>query len=332
MQKPWSPEAILELGWAYQRSQPLLAAAELGVFQAIGPDQLTASRVARKLDADERGMEALLNALAGQGLVIKSREEFSLPEEIQVFLSDDPETSVLPMILHQANCATRWDRLVDVVKTGKPPSDVSGFRDDPEKRRRFIQAMHVIGRSLAGEIVAALSPERFRHALDVGGASGTYTIALLRAVPEMRVTLFDLPPVVEMARERLSAENLLDRVRLVAGDFYEDALPAGHDLVLLSAIIHQNSREENRRLYAKSRDGLEPGGTIVIRDILMDDTHTKPVGGAMFAINMLVATEGGGTYSYSEVREDLEAAGFVDVEMIQKGRWMDGLVSAKKPA
>jgi hypothetical protein len=70
----------------------------------------------------------------------------------------------------------------------------------------------------------------------------------------------------------------------------------------------------------------------VIRDILMDASHTHPPGGALFALNMLVATMGGGTYSFEEIRDDLAAAGFVDVELIQRSMWMDGLVAARRPA
>jgi predicted O-methyltransferase YrrM len=191
--------------------------------------------------------------------------------------------------------------------------------------------MHVVGREVADGIVAAIRPERFRRAMDVGGASGTYTMALLRAVPEMRVTLFDLPNVVDMARNRLRKADLLDRVEIATGDFYADPLPGGHDLVLLSAIIHQNSPAQNRELYENCLNALEPGGTLVIRDLLMDESHTRPPGGALFAINMLVATMGGGTYSYEEIRDDLEAAGFIDVELIQRSMWMDGLVAARRP-
>jgi predicted O-methyltransferase YrrM len=191
--------------------------------------------------------------------------------------------------------------------------------------------MHVVGRGVADGIVAAMRPERFRHALDVGGASGTYTTALLRAVPEMRVRLFDLPHVVEMARERLRKNGLLERVEIVAGDFYVDPMPGGHDLVLLSAIIHQNSPAQNRALYGKCLGALEPGGCLVIRDIVMDDTHTRPPGGALFAINMLVATEGGGTYDFGQIRADLESAGFAEVELVRRGEWMDSLVTARRP-
>lgn len=327
----WKAESLLELSRSFQNSQALLAAAELGVFPALGSQAKAADELAVALDTDPRATEVLLNALVGAGLVDKSGESFSLCSELVPLLSRDADTTVLPMILHMGTCAHRWDKLADVVRTGKCASPVSSMLGAESSRNAFIQAMHVVGRNMAGPIIADTRPERFGRALDVGGASGTYTIALLRANPEMRVTLFDLPPVIEMARERLDSEGLLDRVDLVAGDFYEDPLPTGHDMVLLSAIIHQNGRDQNRELYAKCLVALEAGGTIIIRDIVMDDSHTQPAGGTQFAINMLVATDRGGTYSLAEIRDDLEAVGFADIELIRRGTWMDGLIEAVRP-
>jgi predicted methyltransferase len=95
----------------------------------------------------------------------------------------------------------------------------------------------------------------------------------------LRATIFDLPPVVEMARERMTREGLLDRVSLVAGDFRVDDLPAGHDMALLSAIIHMNSLEQNAELYGKIYDALDPGGRLVIRDHVMQPDRTEPKAG-----------------------------------------------------
>jgi predicted O-methyltransferase YrrM len=235
------------------------------------------------------------------------------------------------MIRHQATCGHRWDRLTEVVRSGDSAPAREHAPWSPTEQEAFIEAMHTIGRGMAGGLVAQLDAGRFRRALDVGGGSGTYTLALLAAAPGLRVTLFDLPPVIEMARRRVAAAGVADRVDLVAGDFYADPLPAGHDLVLLSAIIHQNGPDENRALYRKCREALEPGGTLVIRDILMDNAHVEPAGGALFAVNMLVSTEHGGTYSLGEIRADLEAAGFTDVRLLRQGGWMDSLVTARRP-
>lgn len=331
MATTWTGETILKLARAYQDSQALLAAAELGVFEQLEAGPKSARQIADALSLDKRGAEVLLNALAAQQLLIKAGDEFSLPEDVQPLLSPGSEATVLPMIRHQVTCAHRWDRLAEVVRAGQQARDIQTAMDDVE-RRAFIHAMHVIGRQMADRIVALLDIADYHRALDVGGASGTYTIAMLKASPDIHVTLFDLPAVIEMAQERLVDEGLPERVDLVGGDFYSDDLPDGHDLVLLSAIIHQNSRQQNRDLYAKCYAALDPDGVIVIRDIIMDDSHTQPPGGAQFAINMLVGTEGGGTYSFAEIQEDLEACGFGGVELVQRGTWMDGLVRAVRPS
>ena len=123
----------------------------------------------------------------------------------------------------------------------------------------------------------------------------------------------------------------MDRITLVAGNFYEDDLPAGHDLALLSAIIHQNSIEQNLALYCKVFAALDPGGRIIIRDHVMGPERTGPPAGAIFAVNMLVNTTGGGTYTFDEIKTGLTEAGFERVSLINKGGRMDSLVEAYKP-
>ena len=117
----------------------------------------------------------------------------------------------------------------------------------------------------------------------------------------------------------------------MGGDFYEDPLPQGADLAWLGAIIHQNSREQNRALLAKVYEALAPGGQVVIRDVIMDPSRTRPVMGALFAIMMLLATDAGGTYTFEEVSEDLSATGFIDATLVRRGEFMDSLIRATKP-
>jgi len=165
----------------------------------------------------------------------------------------------------------------------------------------------------------------------MGGGSGTYTIAFLERNPNMTAVIFDLPDVISLAVERLKDEGFLERVTLVAGDFYKDELPAGCDLALLSAIIHQNSPQENLALYKKIYRALAPGGMLLIRDHVMDESRTKPPAGALFAINMLVATAGGDTYTFKNIKDTLEQAGFQVVKQVRSGERMDCLVEARKP-
>jgi hypothetical protein len=134
-----------------------------------------------------------------------------------------------------------------------------------------------------------------------------------------------------MAQRRLATTGLLDRIKLIAGDFYNDELPAGHDLALLSAIIHQNSPEQNIELFRKIFRVLLPGGRLVIRDHVMSLDHTHPASGAFFAVNRLDVTLGGSTYSFEEIKSSLESVGFTKVNRIQPDERTNGLVEGFKP-
>jgi predicted O-methyltransferase YrrM len=147
----------------------------------------------------------------------------------------------------------------------------------------------------------------------------------------MTATLFDRPAVIPIARERLAEAGMLSRVRLAAGDFYLDELPGGHDLAMLSAIIHQNSPAQNVELFRKVYRALVSGGRLIIRDHVMEPGRTRPKAGAIFAVNMLVNTEGGSTYTFDEIENGLEEAGFIKARMLHSGEQMDALIEAFKP-
>jgi hypothetical protein len=322
------PEEILGSAQSFMECRILHAAAELDFFTILSHEPLSARQVAARIGSDARATAFLLNAVAAIGLLKKENETYRC--EIPCLAGDSPG-SILPMVLHMAHLWARWACLAEIVKRGPAGQEEFEFSRNPQELRAFIGAMHSIGSPLAKQIVASLNPEQSRALLDVGGGSGTYTIAFLRAVPEMRATLFDLPGVIEMAKERLSGEGLLDRVNLAGGSFYEDELPGGHDLVLISAIIHSNSLEENLELYQKSFRALNPGGRILIRDHVMEPDRTHPRDGAVFAINMLVGTSGGGCYTYAEIESGLRQAGFTRVRLLRNGDHMDAVIEAFKP-
>ena len=322
--------AILGKARAFWEARILMTAAEIDVFSLLLDTPKTSAQVSRELSSDQRATEALLNALVALGLLVKKERTFRVKPGFERALSSSAPETVLPVIQHMAQLWDSWGRLTEIVRKGKVRRSVEALERDEEGVRAFIGAMHTIGLGLARSVVARLDLSGHRNLIDVGGGSGVYTIAVLQAAPEMRATIFDRPLVTEIARQKLAEEGMTDRVKLVNGDFYVDALPDGHDLALLSAIIHQNDAEQNIELYRKVFDALVPGGTVVVRDFVMSEDHTEPPDGAFFAINMLVNTPGGSTYSFEEISEDLEAAGFVDAELLHRGE-MDSLVTARKP-
>lgn len=320
-----SPETLLTLARAFQESRVLLTGAELNLFTLLSREALTADALAAQLGADLRALTIELDALAAMALLVKADGTYRTAPDASS-LSEEAPDSIHPMLLHAAKLWDRWTNLTRKVGgtpfSERPPADVT---------RAFICAMQVVSAPQAARMAAAVGIGSARRLMDVGAGPGTYTAAFLRAAPKLEATLFDLPPVIEIAREQLSKAGLLDRVTLVGGDFESDELPAGHDLVWLSAIVHQNGPAQNDALYGRIFRALAPGGRLVIRDHVMEPDRTRPRAGALFAVNMLVGTAHGGTYTFGEIRAGLERAGFVRIRTLREGEQMDALVEAFRP-
>jgi hypothetical protein len=328
-----SPDSrkLLEMANGFRASCVLGAAAELDLFTVLGGQAMTAEEIAPKLSSGVRGVRMLLDALAALGVLDKREQTYAVPETMRPLLVEDSPRTLLPMVRHMTCVLRSWSQLAAVVRLGEPAARQASIRGAEADRAAFIAAMHSISAPAADELVGRLMPLGFEHLLDVGGASGTWTLALLRVAPQATATIFDLPDAIQQARERIGRTDFASRVRFAAGDFYADELPGGADFAWVSAIAHQHGREQNRNLYGKVFRALASGGQIGIRDMLMDASRTVPVDGALFAINMLVNTQTGGTFTFDEFRDDLQAAGFVDVEAKVRSEDMNSVVLARKP-
>jgi predicted O-methyltransferase YrrM len=323
-------ESIVELARGFMASRVLLSGAELDLFSLLAREPMTAEEIAAATKTGLRGIVILLDALSALGFLRKKDGLYQVTPSVASLLSATASESILPMVLHMATVWQNWSEITDIVLGKTSPGLKTKGALAEGNRKAFIGAMHVVASKAAPEVVAAINPGKARRLLDVGGGSGTYTLAMLSAKPEMRGTLFDLPPVIEIARDRVQSADMLGRVELVAGDFYKDELPPGHDLALLSAIIHQSSSEQNEALYGKVYRSLDAGGRIVIRDHVMSADRTQPLQGALFAVNMLAGTEGGRTYTFDEIKEGLTVVGFRRVNLIQT-KGMFSLVEGFRP-
>jgi SAM-dependent methyltransferase len=330
---PITPTAILSFISNFQESRIFLTAAELDVFTLLAKNPMPAQEIANLLKVKVRGITILLDAVVSMGLLEKKEGKYYCAAEVAAMLSKESPTSMMPMVMMATGGWKRWSNLTDIIHHGKDtPRDGAELVLKANEQEVFSGAMHAVAYRMAPGIVAAIKPGIAKKLLDIGGGAGSYTQAFLEASPGLTATIFDLPAVIHIAKQRLFATGLLNRINLVAGDFYKDELPTGHDLALLSAIIHQNSPEQNMELYKKVFRALFPGGRLVIRDHVMSPDHTQPVSGTLFAVNMLVVTSGGGTYSFNEIKLSLESAGFIKVRLIQPDERMSGLVEGFKPS
>jgi SAM-dependent methyltransferase len=323
------PDLITDVR-GFMKSRVILSAAALDFFTKLDGNDLSAEELADMLGLNPRATTRILDCLITFDLLEKKNGRYRTTEEGAPLSARHPQ-SILPAVNHMNTIWDNWSRLTEAVIKGanphlKPVVDAWSKED----RKAFIGAMHVAAASLSEEIADTYDAGRFKRLLDVGGGSGAYTIAFLKKNPHLRALIFDLAEVVPIAEEKIRQQGLADRVTIVAGDFYKDQLPAGCDLALLSAVIHQNSPDQNVALFRKIHDALNSGGALLIRDHVMDEARTEPPAGALFALNMLVNTPGGDTYTFGEVNDMLTRAGFSGVKLIRAGKKMDCLVEASK--
>ena len=273
-------QQILDLMNGFRPACVIGAAAELDLWTALGDQSLSAEQLAEKLHADLRATTMLLDAVAALGLLEKRDAHYSVPPELRPWLVEDSPETILPMLRHAMNILAQ---LVAIGLGHQVGHSRAAAAEHSRSRRPTAPVSSPPCTSFPARWPtiwsSKLGPPKFRHLLDVGGASGTWTLAFLRAVPSATATIFDLPDAIEQARQRLAGTEFADRVTLVAGDFYVDDLPDGADFAWVSAICHQHSRRHNRELFAKVFRALVPGGRIALRDVVMEPDRTRPARG-----------------------------------------------------
>ena len=315
------------LSRSFQQSRVFLTAFELGIFTVLGEEEKSSNQVARETGADPRATDRLLNALCVTGAIKKKDNRFYNSGAAGQYLVKG-KTGYQAGIMHSVNLWDSWTNLTESVKTGSSVKiDPVAERDD-KWFKSFIAAMHNRAYMEAPSLVQQIDLTGVKKVLDVGGGSGAYSMAFVKAGDDIRSTVFDLPNVVKMTENYVREEGLEDKIDTAPGDYNKDELPSGYDMAFLSAIIHINSPEQNIALIKRVSRALNPSGRIVISDFIMDDDRTSPAFGAFFALNMLVNTDSGDTYTESEIKGWFAQAGMEFIA--RKETMMTGLIIGRK--
>jgi SAM-dependent methyltransferase len=323
-----NPNAIREFAAYYQKSRILLSSFELDIFTNIDESGTTSIQIANTLNLDKHACERLLNALVSLGFLTKKSNLFFNTAESFTFLSKK-SPDYLGGLMHSNHLWNTWSNLPCFLKTGisAHPAEINDRGE--EWLYSFINAMHDRGRKQAPQQLANIDLSGVKSVLDIGGGSGAYSMEFVSKKPGLEATVFDLPKVIPITKKFIEKEGFPGRINTYTGDYTTDELPKGFDLVFLSAVIHSNSLEVNQNLIKKCFKSLNNNGKIIIQDWIMNNDRTHPVSGAIFAINMLVGTEAGDTFTDQEVTGMLTSAGFKHITRIEFESGLSQLTARK---
>lgn len=300
------PEDLTQLRRLYlgfTSSRVILTANNLGLFEHLQKAQ-SSRELAKKLKADQRAMEVLLDALTGIGLLSKNRDrKYRNTRGSNRYLLKGKRLYQGDIIRHASSMWENFSALDEVVRTGRPARRSMDHE-------AFIMGMHNLTVLRTESLIKAVGLKGVKTMLDLGGGPGTNAIAM--AKKGVQVTIFDLPETIDLARKVVAHEGI-EGLKFIAGDFHVDSIGSGYDLILLSQIFHAFSADENSALLHKCKKALNPFGRVVVQEFPIDETRTKPPHSALFSVNMLVGTEKGRCYTQKEIKHWLRERGFSNI-------------------
>lgn len=322
-------DKLLDDVYHYRRSVVVLTAVYTGLFDYLMENSASSvAEIANRFHWTDRAAKILLNALCALGYLKMENNRYSIATVYRQAFNCENYPLVKHWMIHEWRLLNRWTHLPAVLESGEPYREPEKTTDH-RNHCNFMLAMAQREKENLPVMLDAVSLNGYSHLLDLGGGPGLFSIALAEKYPGLQATVFDTPHTEPIAREFFEKSSARNRLRFRPGDFLTDGLGSGYDAVLLSSILHIYGPEQNQELLQKVYNAMEPGGKILIRDFLLNRKKTGPLIGALFAINMLVNTQQGNSYSTEELKKWLREAGFKNIGKKKLQRRMALLVAVK---
>jgi hypothetical protein len=315
---PVTPERIMQFAWGYVPPLVLEAAIRHRVFDVLDAGPKTIPQLHAETQASERGLSAICNALVGLNFLARDgHARFSLTPESAAFLVSTKPSYQGGIIRHcSEQLIPKFLRLNQIVATGRPVEAVNQEATGGEFFHQFVSDIFPLSYPSALTLARHLDLNAPTRVLDLAAGSGVWGIALAQSSPQVSVNAVDWPEVLPVTRNTVARFGLADRFSFVEGDLLNANFGSGHTIATLGHILHSEGRERSRALLAKTFGALAPGGTIAIAEFLVNPDRRGPIGGLLFAVNMLVNTDAGDTFSFEEIGAWLTEAGFVDARTL----------------
>ena len=328
------PERIMQMAWGYAPPLIIEAAVRHGVFDSLSQSPKTLQQLVRHTGASARGLTAILNALVGLQLLQRKGHRYALAPESAAFLVSNRSPYYGEFFRHAIEqLMPRWMQVSDVVRTGKPATAMNAKRDGAKFFADFVESLFPLSYAAArtlGEHLQISKATAPVNVLDIAAGSGVWGVALAQQSSHVRLAAVDWPNVLKVTERIARRHGVGDRLTKIPGDLLKVNYGKGHQIATLGHILHSEGRERSRRLLKKTFDALSPGGTIAIMEFVVNHDRTGPPMALLFAVNMLVNSKAGETFSFEEMSGWLREAGFRKPRLLEVAA-VSPLVLATKP-
>ena len=304
-----TPDRIFEIAQGFMASKHLFAASALGVFEALGEGPVDLVGLAARTGITVRTARISADAMVALGLMERHGERYANCPVAATFLSGTTPADLRPLLTFWDRLSyPAWDDLAGALGRGRPAREIFEIGDE---------LVPVMSAGIAAATASACHalPEAAglpvgSRVLDVGGGTGSWSIALAAADPTLTATVLELADVARVAREHLRTTGYADRIDVHVGDILVDDLPRGFSAFLLANLLHYFTPETNRSILQRIRAAAEPGTRLLLADFWTDSTHTQPLPAALMAGEFAIHINDGDVYSAEEATAWLHDTGW----------------------
>jgi ubiquinone/menaquinone biosynthesis C-methylase UbiE len=312
----------MQFAWGYSVPLMIEAALEHRVFDLLDAGPKSVEDLSAQTGASARGLRAIMNALVSFQLLAKdAQQRYALTPESAAFLvSGKPgfQGGIFKHISDQL--LPKWMQLRQIVRTGRPATAVNQEGEGAAFFQQFVEDIFPMSYPAAralGEALGLAQANAPVRVLDLAAGSGVWGIALAQRSPHVTVTAVDWPGVLPATRRITARLGVADRFQMVPGDLLTADFGSGHHIATLGHILHSEGEQRSLQLLKKTFAALAPGGTIAVAEFLANDDRTGPPNAMIFAVNMLVNTEHGDTFTFPQISRWLTDAGFTHLRQLQ---------------
>ena len=293
-----APQQMFQHITAYWVTQLMGTAARLGVADQLEAGPVQVNDLAGKVGAEPRALYRALRACTAVGVFSEQPGETFANNALSQTLRSNVPGSMRDFAIAQSAPGhwRPWELLTQAVQTGKSTAREALGRDlwdwygsHPEESAAFSGAMDNLSAQVAAEVTRAIDFTGVGRVVDVGGAMGTLVSAVLRAFPNTKGVLLDLPHVVEPVKKTLAAVGLSERCEAIGGDFFV-SVPTG-DVMLLKQILHDWNDEQCVTLLRQCAQSLSKEGRVLVVEMVVSEDG-RPSAAHLMDVNMLVLLPG----------------------------------------